>query len=164
MSTDLAPFIQHLRLQAGVCREYGSAFSGDLLEHLARDAERDGPFAGLATPWTELNVRQLFAEAVALRILGALHHLALTRADSELAAIYPTAHQAGQGADLDDLLPRVLLRHPEVFAEFMASPPQTNEVRRSRSVIGEPDFYSPSPRTGLPLRCLEIGASATAST
>ena len=158
MSDDFFPILQHLRIQAGICRQFGPAFSADLLEQIAADTERGGPFVRLVTPWLGDTVRHLFAEAVALRILGALHYLALTGADAELAAVYPAPNRERSEAGLGDLLSRALLRYPMLFDEFMVSPPQTNEARRSLCLVG--GFLTVAARTGMPLRCLEIGASA----
>ena len=51
-----------------------------------------------------------------------------------------------------------LAARPERFAAFMAHEPQTNEVRRSACLL--PGFLTVAAETGLPLACLELGASA----
>ena len=158
MTTEPTPFLQALRIQAGFCLEFGSPFSARMLDAIGEDIERGGPFSDLADRWADIDVRGLMHEAVMLRILGALHHLVLTGADPALATGYPA--DGGQGAidDLGGLAVAALVNHPEVFVRFMASPPQTNEVRRSLCLVG--GFLTVAKRAGLPLRCLELGASA----
>jgi len=158
MSENPAAFTYAIRFQARMCVEFGSSFSAAVLDRIADDMETGGPYGVLAEGWTDLDVRGLIGEAVPLRILGALHHLVLTGAEPALAAIYPSASRAGDETRLAGLLPAALTAHREVFARFMASPPQTNEVRRSLCLIG--GFLTVAKRAGLPLRCLEIGASA----
>jgi hypothetical protein len=158
MSEHQTAFIHALRLQARLCVEFGSSFSAAVLDRIADDVEAAGPYASLAPGWADLDVRGLMAEAVPLRILGALHHLVLTGAEPALAAIYPSDRRAGDEGRLAERLPHAVTAHPDIFARFMASPPQTNEVRRSLCLVG--GFLTVAKRAGLPLRCLEIGASA----
>ena len=72
----------------------------------------------------------------------------------DLAACYASGGGSGTGAAVAD----ALRTNPEVVSRFMASPPQTNEVRRSLCLFG--GFLTVARQTGLPLRCLELGASA----
>ena len=87
-----------LRLQAAGCRNLGSPFHGDLLEHAADDLEADGPVVALLTPWAEADLRKLFDDAVALRLLGGLHDLVLSGDDLALAATYPTPGRKADAA------------------------------------------------------------------
>jgi hypothetical protein len=156
--TDFTSITSALTLQAGVCAQMGSPFSGRVLSVVRDDVERGGPFAGFFDAWKGVGVRGLMDEAVSLRILGGLQHLVLSGADAALAAHYPAS-----GAEPDDAtLARVLIsaaeRHHDILLAFMASPPQTNEVRRSICLVG--GYLTLAKQTGLPLRCLEIGASA----
>jgi hypothetical protein len=158
MSETPTAFLYAIRLQARLCVEFGSIFSAAVLDRIGDDIEAGGPYGALAETWADLDVRGLMGEAVPLRILGALHWLVLTGAESALAAIYPGESGEGDATALAALLVSALNAHREVFARFMASPPQTNEVRRSLCLVG--GFLTVAKRTGLPLRCLEIGASA----
>ena len=156
--TDLAPLTSVFALQAGFCRSSGSPFSALVLEAIARRIHERPPYGDVLRPWAERDVRQIFDDAVALRLIGAFHYLVLSDRAPDLAALYPP-HTT---APCPDLLQRVLAdavaRHGVVIASFMASPHQTNEVARSLCLVG--GFLTVAAQTGLPLRCLELGASA----
>jgi len=156
--TDLANIISALAVQAGVCTQMGSPFSGRVLNVVRDDVERGGPFAAFFDAGEGVGVRGLMEEAVSLRILGGLQHLVLSGADADLAAVYPASGVAADDATLARVLEGAAQRHHDVLLAFMASPPQTNEVRRSICLVG--GYLTLARRTGLPLRCLEIGASA----
>jgi hypothetical protein len=75
-----------------------------------------------------------------------------------LTAIYPPhATEADPDALAAVLIPLARARRAELAA-FLVSPPQTNEVQRTLCLLG--GFATVAAETGLPLRCLEIGASA----
>ena len=146
-----------LRLQAAGCRNLGSPFHGDLLDHAAEDLEAGGPVAALLTPWAQADLRKLFDDAMPLRLLGSLHDLVLSGGDPALAAAYP---KPGRPADAGAWIAArtAILHHRERLAAFMTHEPQTNEVRRS--VCLAPGFLTIARETGLPLRTFEIAASA----
>lgn len=147
-----------LELQARSCRQLGSPLSGDLLERAAADWRAGGPVRSLMAPWEGLDLRRQFEEATALRLLGALHDLALSGEDPDLAAAYA-------GLDVARIWPAAetaMRRHAARLAAFMTHEPQTNEVRRSMVLIG--GFLEVAAATGLPLRPFELGASAGLNT
>jgi hypothetical protein len=156
--TDFANILTALAIQSGVCAEMGSPFSARVLACVRDDVERGGPFAGFFGAWEGVGVRGLMAEAVSLRILGGLQHLVLSSADARLAAVYPASGVEADDASLASALIAAAEGHHDILLAFMASPPQTNEVRRSICLVG--GYLTLARRTGLPLRCLEIGASA----
>jgi hypothetical protein len=158
MSEPSAALAQSLRLQAAACDSLGSPFSGGVARMIADDIDRGGAFSAFAGPWTDADVRQLFGEAVPLRFLGGLHHLVLTGAAPALARQYPPATSQPDWTVLAQAASGAARAHHRRVAEFLKSPPQTNEVNRSICLIG--GFLAVARRTGLPLRCLEIGASA----
>ena len=147
-----------LRLQAQGCVTFGSVFSGALLDRAAEDVERGGPTAALLTPWASGTTRALLTDAVPIRLLGALHDLALSGDAPALAAAYPTPDRPGEVNAAWNEARSIIADQPERIAAFMAHEPQTNEVRRSACLIG--GFLTIAKETGLPLRCLEVGASA----
>jgi len=155
---DYTDVLGALAVQAGVCAQMGSPFSGRVLSLVRDDVARGGPFAPFFDAWEGVGVRGLMDEAVSLRILGGLQHLVLSGADPELAALYPSSGHAPDDAALARALQDAARRHHDILAGFMTSPPQTNEVRRSICLVG--GYLTLAKRTGLPLRCLEIGASA----
>jgi hypothetical protein len=101
------------------------------------------------------------AGAVPLRLLAALHHLALRGEEPWAAAWPPAASTPASTADDDTLESLVDLawttRH-EHLARAMASPPQTNEVMRSAALL--PGLLHVAAQTRRPLALREIGASA----
>src|SRR4029079_13903824 len=68
---------------------------------------------------------------------------------------YPPSPDARPTADVVEAATR---DHRDDIAAFIAHPPQTNEV--GRSAILMPGYAEIARRTGLPLRVLELGASA----
>jgi hypothetical protein len=147
------PLTRAFETQARVCAEFGSAFYAALTAGIAADLE--GCVRALFAPWEGGSVEDLMGAAVTLRFLGAIHDAALAGDDPALAAAFPpdgdadAAWAAAKAA---------IGRDPGRFAAFMAHEPQTNEVRRSACLL--PGFLSVAQATGLPLACLELGASA----
>lgn len=156
MATLTEPLRRVLTGQGRSCRQLGSPFSGDMLELLAGPLEAS--VAPLLAPWADADLPKLLADATALRVLGALHWLVLTGAEPVLARHYPPQASDFDGPVLQALLPGVIARRRGEIERFMEGPPQTNEVRRSLALVG--GFLALARDTGLPLRCLEIGASA----
>jgi hypothetical protein len=147
-----------LTLQAQACIVLGSAFSGALMNKAAADVERGGPTMTVMAAWAGDGVRSLVADAVPIRLLGALHALALSGDAPALTAAYPAAGGAGEAEAAWAEGRRLMERYPQRFVEFMDHEPQTNEVRRSACLIG--GFLTIARDTGLPLRCFEVAASA----
>jgi hypothetical protein len=143
--------------QVGWCESLGSPFTAQVLAALAADISAGGPAAELVNDWPGDPV----ADALALRMAASLHALALTEAAPDLAACYPP-RAAASAEHLRTLLPAVISQHRTFIEGFIASPPQTNEVGRSGVLLG--GFLEIADRSGLPLRLLEIGASAGLNT
>jgi hypothetical protein len=93
------------------------------------------------------------ADSVPLRLAGGLHALVLTGQDPALAAAY-----ADPAADPTGPALLAIQRHPAFLLDWLASPPQTNEVRRSAILIATGHWLTA--RFGLPLILSELGASA----
>lgn len=141
--------VEAFRGQIAICENSGAPFTADVLRALLRDFEGGGAWRGLIGGWPtdpEMDV-------VALRCMGALHRLALQgiepfkglfdRLDRDPGALDAAVRAAGA--------------RPEV-AGWIVNPPQTNEVMRSAVFLG--GFFEIARAQGLPLRLLEIGASA----
>jgi hypothetical protein len=138
--------------QIGWCESLGSPFTAGLLTVLADDIAAGGTSAELVGAWPGDPV----ADALALRMAAALHALALTESAHALVPCYPPS-----AATMEQLRPIVLgvvREHQGAIRAFLSSPPQTNEVGRSGVLVG--GFLQIAKETGLPLRLLEIGASA----
>lgn len=145
---------QRLLRQAGWCEKLGSR----LYSRLLREAAADVRVFGVC--WTVLHGHHDDppGSALALRFLGAVHRLVLEGNAPELAACYPSM---GGDADCGGLWPRFLAavqQHATALRDLVHLPVQTNEVGRSAALLG--GFLDVVRRTSLPLRLLEIGASA----
>ena len=138
--------------QIGWCESLGAPFTASVLRVLLEDLSRGGLLAGMVGAWPG----DPLADALALRLAGAFHALVLEGADPDLAACYPPG--GGDPMRLHAALPMALDRHEAFIRAFLRSPPQTNEVGRSAVLLG--GFLQVAALTRLPLRLLEIGASA----
>jgi hypothetical protein len=156
--TDPSAVQQALQIQAGACRAGGSPLNGDILDRAAEDWRAGGPVRDLMAPWAEADLKAQFSAASPLRLIGALHELALSGDDPALSAAYDALDAEAIWAAAR---PAMVSRRAR-FAAFMEHEPQTNEVRRSICLIG--GFLEIADATRLPLRCFEIGASAGLNT
>jgi hypothetical protein len=149
---DRQPVLDAFDKQIGWCESLGSPFTARLLTTLREDIAAGGTSAELVRAWPGDPV----ADALALRMAAALHALALTESAPALVSCYPP-----RAAAIEQLRPIVLgavREHQNAIRAFLSSPPQTNEVGRSGVLVG--GFLQIAKDTGLPLRLLEIGASA----
>ena len=134
------------------CELAGSPLYASVLDVVAGDVRAEGPCATVLDPVATAP----FGDAVLLRFLAALHRLVLTGAAPVLAAHYPsvggTPHEGLAEAVLD-----TVAGHVDEVVVALAGGVQTNEVGRSATLLGG---YLELARLGLPLRILEVGASA----
>jgi hypothetical protein len=144
----------HFQGQAAACGRLGSPFTARLLELAAERLDETGPVGRAILRWPG----DPKADARALRLAAALHALVLSGVSPELAAVYPGGAHSENPAALGPALARAFETHGAVIADFLAHPPQTNEVGRSGVLLC--GFLCVAAETGLPLRLLEIGASA----
>jgi hypothetical protein len=100
--------------------------------------------------------------ALALRMLGGVHALALSGQAPELAACYPST---GGTKDLgpDSIVAwtafrQTLAGHRDAIRAWLDRPPQTNEVGRATALLGGLRYIAAE--VDLPVRLVEIGASA----
>jgi hypothetical protein len=141
-----------LRFQARACDYLGSELYAVLLTRAAEDVEAHGP------TWEVLRGHEDDppASVPALRLMGAVNRLVLAGREPTLARIYegpgddPSAAWHAFSAALSSN--RVELR------KLIDLPVQTNEVGRCAALLF--GFLAVAGETGLPLRLLEIGASA----
>ena len=118
-----------------------------LLRRMAENVRDGGPCLAALEP--HMPRSRMLAP---LLLLAAIHRMVLEGQLPGAARFYPSA---GGQADEEALWPHLLEAIPH------AAPPacvQTNEVERSRALL--PGFLEVVRHTGLPLRLLEIGASA----
>lgn len=145
--------LDHFREQAGFCLAMGSPFTAGLVEAMADDLEAGGPVADLVGAWPG----SPRADAVSLRLTGALHAAAMTGRDEALRFAYLPPGPRWDVA-LWPVLRDFLARERDWVADFLRLPPQTNEVRRSIGLLA--GFLHLADRFGSPIDTLEIGASA----
>ena len=143
-----------LRRQAGWCEDYGSSLSALLLRAAADDVAAGGPAWGVLEAYAD----EPGGAALALRFLGGVHRLALTRRAPRLALHLPSVGGTAGPDGAGHALMATVAEHADELRELTARPCQTNEVGRCAALLV--GFLAVADETGLPLRLLEIGASA----
>lgn len=139
------------RNQAGSCRHLGSPLTAQICDTLAEVlSPGQGRVARRVLDWP--GDPSSHADSVPLRLCGGLHAMVLTGAAPHLARAY-----AAGGVTAEQLL-AALHEHEVSLLEWLDRPPQTNEVGRSAALIAAARFLSA--QSPLPLRLLELGASA----
>lgn len=141
-----------LRYQAGACEGLGSRLYAVLLSRAAEDLEAHGP------TWEVLRGHEddPGPSALALRLMGAVNRLVLAGREPALAAVYRDRDADPESAW--DAFRATLARNMAELRELVQLPVQTNEVGRSSALLL--GFLTVAAETGLPLRLLEVGASA----
>jgi hypothetical protein len=140
--------------QADVCAQSGSQLYARVLEGVRADLEAGGPCATVLRG----HEGDSFGSALALRLLGAVHRIVLDGRAPALAACYPSAGGDPAAGDPAAAFVSTVREHGEEVARRLEDGVQTNEVGRSALLVG--GFAEVARRTGLPLRVLEVGASA----
>ncbi len=147
-----AVLAERLRWQADACARIGSPLYSSLLGLAAADVEVRGP------TWEVLRGREVDPEnwLPALRLLGAVNRLVLSGSEPALASAYEEF--GGDGSAAWEALRDTLERNVEELRELIELPVQTNEVGRCGPLLL--GFLNVAAETGMPLRLLEVGASA----
>jgi len=145
---------EYFDVQAQSCSRDGSPLYGALIARAGRDYASGGVVAELLEGWQGHPILQ----AVAMRLAGAVHHLVLSGQAPDLARHYPSVGGTPRYPEVEDLFIDTIREHRDEVAERLQMPVQTNEVRRSAALLG--GFLAVADSTRLPLRVLEIGASA----
>jgi hypothetical protein len=155
MNEARAGVADRMRWQAQWCARLGSPLYADLLEQAAAEVERGGPVWTLLEPGAA--EPSLLPGAQALRLMGAVHRLVLEGRAPELARFYPSAGGT-VGPGVHAAFSDVLAEHQPALRDLIERPVQTNEVGRAAALLG--GFLTVAAETGMPLRLLEVGASA----
>ncbi|WP_298973661.1 DUF2332 family protein [uncultured Roseobacter sp.] len=141
------------REQAISCERLGSPFMAQLLrllaEHWPRDSKLD---AALARFTGDIGPA---GASLPLRTAGGLHALVLTGQAPELAAVYPPQKVSDQA--LWQAVQAAMIAHEDFMLDWVTSPPQTNEVRRSAALMAGAGVAAE--RFDLPFVISELGAS-----
>ena len=143
-----------LRDQACACAMMGSPLYTWILERAARDVEAGGP------AWDVL-ARHLLpgrGDALALRLMAAVHRLVLAGCAPALARHYPSAGGTDGVEGAWDAFRDLLATEGPALQPLLLQPCQTNEVGRCAALMW--GFLEVAAATGRPLRVLEAGASA----
>lgn len=139
--------------QSRHCATLGSPFMGRLMALLSEHWPLPGAVAGRLDDWPgDIGAR---GAALPLRLAGGLHALVLQDRDAALAAAYPP--HAVSDTELLAAVIGALDRHEAFLLDWIESPPQTNEVRRSAALIAGAHLLAD--RFALPIRLSELGAS-----
>lgn len=146
----MTPIRQAFRQQAEACAALGSPLMERLMTGLAERLAPGDPVADTVLGWQGDSSAR--ADSVPLRLAGGLHALILTDQAPALAAAYVS------GRDPTDAALVAIRARPAFLLDWLASPPQTNEVRRSAPLIVAAHWLTA--RFGLPLILSELGASA----
>lgn len=143
-----------LAYQAEACRTVGSR----LYEQVLRGALADLEAGGVCARVLDDHHIDPYGSALALRFLGAVHRIVLEGRAPQLAAVYPSAGGHPSAGDPVAAFLATVAEHEDEVRRRLADGVQTNEVGRSAALIG--GYAEVARRTGLPLRVLEVGASA----
>ncbi len=149
----VVPLVDVLVFQRNACADLGSNLYAEVLDAVIADVGADGPCAAVLRP----HEGDPFGSALPLRFLGSVHRLVLEGRAPLLAAHYPSVGGTPGPSLADDFVATVAGLRPEIEAR-VGNGVQTNEVGRSAALVG--GFVEVARRSGLPLRLLELGASA----
>ncbi len=134
------------------CELAGSPLYADLLDVVAADVVAGGVCAPLLAPLAGAP----YGDAVILRFLAAVHRLVLEGGAPDLAVHYPSVGGT-PGRAVGRCFLAEVARHRDRIAALLQLGVQTNEVGRSVPLL---TGYLELAGRGLPLRILEVGASA----
>ena len=140
------------REQAAACAALGSPMYAELLTRAAADVEAGGPVRDVLAGYEDAPG----PSALALRLLGSVHRLVLSRQAGELATFYPSVGGTWEPDGGWAAFRALVAEQPGLVAEWLPRPPQTNEVGRATALFGGL-LQLPG---DLPVRLFEIGSSA----
>jgi hypothetical protein len=145
---------QRFSRQADTAVQRTSPLYQALLRHCVDDLEQRGP------TWQLLQDRadEPAGDAIALRLLAAVHRLVLDGRAPELAAVYPSTRGDGDAERAWRAFRPLLVERGHEIAAGLDRPLQTNEVRRCTAVVL--GLARVALLAGGPVSTLEIGASA----
>lgn len=142
------------RRQADWCERLGSPLYSHLLSRCADDYEAGGDIRNLL----QSHEKDDEASVLPLRFMRAVHQLVLEGQLADLAKFYPSVGGIVELNGAWVTFKRAVKEHNESLGRLIEKPLQTNEVGRSGSLLG--GFGLIAEQTRLPLRLLEVGASA----
>ena len=137
-----------------VARRQGSEFYAVLLELMRDDAAANGPVRTALRGHEHDRVD----EWDAFRLLAGVHRLVLSGESPELAGHYPSTGGDGDPAKAWPAVRELIASGRAEVVEALAHPLQTNAPTRAKALVGA--LCLVAEETGLPIRLLELGASA----
>lgn len=152
--TDQTKLARRFRAQGEGCGRLGSDLYAVIAGRAASDIESGGPVWEVVAP----HASDPGGSMLALRLLGATHRMALTGAAPDLAAHYPSTGGDGDAEAAWRAWHALVSQRGDEVAPLLSRPVQTNEVGRAAALLG--GFLAVARDTRMPLRILEIGASA----
>ena len=154
MPDDISNVLEIVEAQAAGCARLGSGLYERILEGVAADLRAGGVSAAvLGTHATDPH-----GSMVALRLMGAVHRIVLEGRAPSLGSMYPSVGGDPTSGDPASEFLHVVEDHREEVQRRLADGVQTNEV--GRAAVLASGYALVQARTGLPLRVLEVGASA----
>jgi hypothetical protein len=147
-------FAERLERQRDQCAAMGSPLYAQMLSEAVREHRAQGPVFYFLTKVPE----RASMSAPALRLLGAAHYLALTGKADDLASHLPSCGGDGNAVLAWRAVSQLTVHQQAEMGQLFAHVPQTNEVGRSLPLLA--GMCAVAQKTKLPLRLLEVGASA----
>lgn len=141
-------------LQYQICRGLGAEVAATVLDRARCDVDTDGPVGALLDG---LEVDPIEGN-LPLRLLAAVHRLVLGGGAPELEVHFPTTGGKPDLAAVGDLFVACVAREAGPLRAQLVVDPQTNEVARAAVLFA--GLMTIWQRTRLPMRLLELGASA----
>jgi hypothetical protein len=145
---------EKLLWQSAACAEMGSTLYAKMLECAAAEYRAGGPIA----KFFDADPRRAAMSLPGLRLLGALHFLALDGSAPELAAHFPSCGGDGDAVAAWHTASGLIARDTHEVGVLFAEDLQTNEVARATVLLA--GLHEIHRQTQLPIRLLDIGASA----
>jgi hypothetical protein len=151
---DRAEVAARIRAESPGYATYGSALYGALAARVADDIDAGG------ASWDVLRGLKPTREPtyVALHLFGAVHRLVLEGSAPDVARHLPSSGGDGDAEGAWLAIRDLLADRTDEVRTYAERPVQTNEPGRAAALMG--GFLLVAQRTGLPLRLLEVGASA----
>ncbi|MGH3444011.1 MAG: DUF2332 domain-containing protein [Nocardioidaceae bacterium] len=145
--------VEAFRGQARACAALGSPMYAVLVDRVADDYVVGGVSRTVLTGHED----DPGPSALALRLMGSVHRLVLSRRAGELATYYPSVGGSWEPEGGWAAFAVLLAELPDAVREWLDRPPQTNEVGRAAALMG--GLLRIGEEHALPVRLFEIGSS-----